>query len=114
MKKITIFYATRSPFKQQELDLLCEEVHYNDSSGKDRPIGELIDFRVSGIKTDEPLEIDLEEMVRHKARSAYRDLLFPCIVEHAGLILDAYKSKGYPGGLTQPMWDALEADDFLK
>jgi hypothetical protein len=32
----------------------------------------------------EVLERDLEEIVRHKARSAYSRLLVPCIVEHAG------------------------------
>jgi XTP/dITP diphosphohydrolase len=114
MKKITIFYATRSSYKQEELDLLCGQVRYKDPSGKEHLVGELIDFRVSDIKTDEPLEINLQEMVRHKARSAYRDLLFPCIVEHAGLILDGHAAEGYPGGLTQPMWDALSPEEFLK
>lgn len=38
----------------------------------------------------------------------------PCIVEHAGLILVEHHDKGYPGGLTQPMMDALGAEDFVR
>lgn len=114
MKQVTIFYATRSPFKREELDILCREVEVPSLTGSHHKIGELVDFRISDIPTDEPLEIDLEAMVRHKSRSAYRDLLTPCIVEHAGLILEAHKETGFPGGLTQPMWDALPIEDFLK
>ncbi|PSO19367.1 hypothetical protein C7G42_13940 [Bradyrhizobium sp. MOS003] len=77
-------------------------------------IGEIVDFRVSDIRTDEPLEIDLVLMVHHKARSAYKNLLAPCIVEHAGLIFDKNSKAGFPGGLTQPMWDALSVDEFLS
>lgn len=113
MKRITIFYATRSPFKKEELDIIASEVDFTDALGKRHRIGELVDFRVSDIRTDEPLEIDLNEMVRHKVRSAYRGLLAPCIVEHAGLILDAHSATGFPGGLTQPMWDALTVSEFL-
>jgi XTP/dITP diphosphohydrolase len=63
--------------------------------------------------TDEPLERDLETMVRHKVRSAYRNIMAPCIVEHAGLVLERFDSLSYPGGLTQPMWDALGAEGFV-
>jgi XTP/dITP diphosphohydrolase len=113
MKRVTIFYATRSAFKREELDLISREIEFKDESGDTHKIGELVDFRVSDIRTDEPLEIDLVEMVHHKARSAYRNLLTPCIVEHAGLIFDKNLGTGFPGGLTQPMWDSLEVDEFL-
>jgi inosine/xanthosine triphosphate pyrophosphatase family protein len=52
-------------------------------------------------------------MVRFKVGSAYRSVRAPCIVEHAGLILEGYETKSFPGGLTQPMWDALEAAGFV-
>lgn len=113
MKRKTIFYATRSAFKKQELDIISRDAGYLDPKNQSHKIGDLIDFRVSDIPTDEPLEIDLEAMVRHKARSAYKTLLTPCIVEHAGLILEANEKQGFPGGLTQPMWDALSAEGFL-
>ncbi|MDW9542651.1 MULTISPECIES: non-canonical purine NTP pyrophosphatase [Sinorhizobium] len=113
MTKRTIFYATRSPYKNEELTVIAD-FDFKDRFGANRRIGDLIDFRVSDIATEEPLEIDLEEMVRHKARSAYKKILAPCIVEHAGLILEKNSDKGFPGGLTQPMWDALGADGFLE
>jgi len=65
-------------------------------------------------ETREPLLCNLEDMVRHKAMSAYQSVRVPCIVEHAGLILDAHETASYPGGLTQPMWDALGAEAFLS
>src|SRR5215208_6017622 len=53
-------------------------------------------------------------MVRHKVRSAYSQIMAPCIVEHAGLILNGFEEASYPGGLTQPMWDALGAERFVN
>ena len=113
MKPFTIFYATRNRFKTEELAIISAEMDISDGSGTKRKIGEIVEFRVSDIPTDEPLEIDLVTMVRHKVKSAYRTLLAPCIVEHAGLILEKHLSAGFPGGLTQPMWDSLSVDEFL-
>ena len=53
-------------------------------------------------------------MVRYKAKSAYCRLLAPCIVEHAGLVLKGYEKDWFPGGLTQPMWDALGPENFVR
>jgi XTP/dITP diphosphohydrolase len=114
MKRVTIFYATRSAFKTEELEVISNEIDFKDGSGSLHKIGKLIDFRVSSIRTDEPLEIDLVEMVHHKARSAYKSLLSPCIVEHAGLVFERNSGAGFPGGLTQPMWDSLTVDEFLS
>ncbi|MGR9432754.1 non-canonical purine NTP pyrophosphatase [Rhizobium leguminosarum] len=113
MTKRTIYYATRSKFKNEELGIISD-LDFTDGRGVSRRIGDLIDFRASNVETEEPLEIDLEAMVRHKARSAYKRILAPCIVEHAGLILEKNADKGFPGGLTQPMWDALGAEGFLN
>ncbi|HEV7246166.1 MAG TPA: non-canonical purine NTP pyrophosphatase [Shinella sp.] len=112
MNRRTIFYATRSIFKGEELSIIADN-NFVDGVGIERRIGDLIDFRVSAIMTEEPLEIDIEAMVRHKARSAYKRILAPCIVEHAGLVLEKNADRGFPGGLTQPMWDALGPDGFL-
>lgn len=114
MKPAIIYYATQSPFKKAELDIIERDIKITVEVGKDVPIGEVCNFIISPVPTDEPLEIDLEQMVRHKVRSAYRSLLMPCIVEHAGLILESDRAVGFPGGLTQPMWDALSAEGFLR
>ena len=112
MRRRTIFYATSSKFKKEELEIIAD-IHFEDANGASHRIGDLIDFRVSGVRTEEPLEIDLVKMVEAKARSAYKAILAPCIVEHAGLILEKNAAEGFPGGLTQPMWDALRPSGFL-
>lgn len=113
MKRTTIFYATRSSFKLEELQIISSDMEFLDGSGVAHKVGNLIEFQISDIPTDEPLEVDLVRMVHHKVKSAYRSLLAPCIVEHAGLVLESHLTAGFPGGLTQPMWDSLSVDDFL-
>lgn len=114
MKKITIVYATRSEFKKQEIAIVLSTSEFRDADNVIRKVGDRFNLPFSDVPTDEPLEIDLVPMVTHKAASAYRSLLMPCIVEHAGLILKEHRKKGFPGGLTQPMWDALGAEGFLR
>ncbi|MDH6234924.1 XTP/dITP diphosphohydrolase [Mesorhizobium soli] len=114
MNKISIYYATRSEFKKQEIAAIEEATTYKAEDATDQLVGERFKFVFSDVKTDEPLEVDLATMVRHKAVSAYKSLLMPCIVEHAGLILLDHANSGYPGGLTQPMMDALGAEDFVR
>src|SRR5947209_8581291 len=109
MSRPRVFYATTSKFKRQEFNEILLFGTYRDGAARPK-IRDAFDFQFSDIRTEEPLEIDLIEMVKHKARSAYKQLLMPCIVEHAGLILE----RQFPGGLTQPMWDELGADGFLK
>lgn len=113
MKREEIVYATKSEFKRQEIAAICDVIKFRDRDGSERLIGEHFQFRFSEVKTDEPLEVDLERMVRHKAVSAYKALLMPCIVEHAGIILQKHIEQGFPGGLTQPMMDALGAEEFI-
>jgi XTP/dITP diphosphohydrolase len=114
VKRILIHYATRSDFKRQEISVALNVCDFSDADNRLHKIGERFDIQFSDVPTDEPLEIDLVAMVRHKAVSAYKALLMPCIVEHAGLVLKSSFSSGFPGGLTQPMWDALTADGFLE
>jgi XTP/dITP diphosphohydrolase len=113
MKKVQIVYATRSLFKREEIREMLASSEFCDRDNINRRVGDRFEIDFSDVPTDEPLEIDLIAMVKHKAISAYRSLLVPCIVEHAGLVLEVEKDKGFPGGLTQPMWDALGAEDFL-
>lgn len=74
----------------------------------------IIEFEFRRVPTSEPLLCDLSEMVHAKAISAYQAVRVPCVVEHAGLILQGYEAQHYPGGLTQPMWDALGAEKFVR
>lgn len=76
-------------------------------------LGELFELEFRDVETAEPLLCDLEAMVRAKVLSAYREVRVPCIVEHAGLVLGGYETKSFPGGLTQPMWDALTPEQFV-
>jgi XTP/dITP diphosphohydrolase len=114
MKTNRIVFATRSEFKRQEIKVVMTSSEFTDLDNVVRRVGERFEVQFSDVVTNEPLEIDLEAMVRHKSVSAYRALLTPCIVEHAGLILKEHVAKGFPGGLTQPMWDALGGEGFLR
>ena len=111
MMRRTVYYATRSPYKKEELLIIANESF--TVAGALHTVGDVIEFQVSSTPTEEPLEIDLEAMVRHKVRSAYRKILAPCIVEHAGLILEKNAAAMFPGGLTQPMWDYLGPQGFI-
>jgi XTP/dITP diphosphohydrolase len=63
-----------------------------------------------------PLEIKLAELqtpdteliVTDKAAKAFHKIGHPLFVEQTGLFID--RLNGFPGGLTQVFWDALEAD----
>jgi XTP/dITP diphosphohydrolase len=114
MAKIQVIYATWSPYKREEVEAICAGFRLDTPEGDHRLVGELFDFTFRHVPMREVLVLDLVEMVRHKARAAYAELLVPCIVEHGGLIFEEHKEKSYPGGLTQPMWDALDATGVLK
>jgi inosine/xanthosine triphosphate pyrophosphatase family protein len=108
---IHIVYCSWSEFKKEEWGLAQNE--HKLISRPDRKLGELFALEFRNVSTQEPLLCDLEQMIRSKAESAYRAVRTPCIVEHAGLILEGYEGNSYPGGLTQPMWDALGAERFV-
>ena len=111
MKPIKIVYCSRSDFKKEEWALARDQLELDSMPGK--KLGELFDLEFREVPTSEPLLCDLEAMVRAKISSAYRNVQVPCIVEHAGLILEGYENESFPGGLTQPMWDSLEAEKFV-
>ncbi len=114
MKKTRVRYATKSSFKQDEVNQIISSAKLKDRHGAEVCAKDHFEVKFPDVSTNEPLERNLEEMVRHKAISAYKRILEPCIVEHAGLILENYSAENYPGGLTQPMWDALGAEGFLS
>ena len=110
MAPIRVIYCSWSPFKKEEWNAAKESIELRSDGTK---LGQLFDLEFRNVHTSEPLLCDLEKMVRSKVKSAYRSVKVPCIVEHAGLILDGYESSSFPGGLTQPMWDALGAERFV-
>jgi XTP/dITP diphosphohydrolase len=114
MKKTLLRYATQSSFKQDEVKAIISTSKLENRYGAEVWAKDYFEVDFPRVSTNEPLERDLERMVMHKAVSAYKVILEPCIVEHAGLLLEDYAEKNYPGGLTQPMWDALGAEGFLS
>lgn len=53
---------------------------------------------------------DIEKIAKDKALKAFKKIRKPLIVEQTGLYIEDF--GGLPGGLTQPMWDALHAEKF--
>ena len=105
-------YCSWSEFKRQEWSAARESIELS-IGGKSFTLGQLIELDFINVSTSEPLLRDLEKMVIAKAESAYRAVKVPCLVEHAGLILQGFEDQSYPGGLTQPMWDALTPEEFV-
>src|ERR1700758_4627508 len=98
MRKIQVRYATSSAFKQQEVAEILKAVVIDHPHDHQIRVGDAFDFEFPLVTTDEPLERDLQTMVRYKVRSAYRSIMAPCIVEHAGLVLERFANLSYPGG----------------
>lgn len=107
---IQIAYCSWSNYKKEEWALARGTIEL-DGTGK--KLGELFDVRFRKVATTEPLLCDLEAMVKFKVESAYRQIQVPCIVEHAGLVLEGFENRSFPGGLTQPMWDSLTPAQFV-
>jgi XTP/dITP diphosphohydrolase len=111
-KPISIVYCSWSSFKKEEWNLAKDHLQLESKPG--RTLGDLFELEFRQTPTSEPLLSDLEAMVKAKIESAYRSVQVPCIVEHAGLVLDGYETQSFPGGLTQPMWDSLGAEQFVE
>lgn len=100
---IRVVYATSSLYKAEEIAILSDEFQLAD----DTLVSERFTFDLRSVEIKEPLEVDLDAMVRAEVEAAYQELRVPCIVEHAGLIFADYAADAYPGGLTKPMWNTL-------
>lgn len=55
---------------------------------------------------------DIPRLVKDKTLRAFGQLGHRLFVEQTGLFLDVL--NGFPGGLTQPFWDKLEADKVCE
>ena len=71
-------------------------------------------IRVIGapVKIEELQTTDTRRLVRDKVLKAFAQIGRPLFVEHTGLYLDYL--GGLPGGLTQIVWDTLQADRFAE
>ena len=108
MTKREIHYVTSSDYKKEENRVFVRQEVLSDGT----KVSDAFDFVFRSETIKEMLEVDLRVMVQAEVVDAYSRIKVPCIVEHAGLIFDDYCSKGYPGGLTKPMWNTL-GDSFL-
>lgn len=66
-----------------------------------------VTFPIEELQTD-----NIEALIRDKALRAFDKLGHRLFVEQTGLFLDSL--NGFPGGLTQPFWDRLEAERFSQ
>src|SRR5688500_5551281 len=104
----SIQYVTSNNFKREEAAIILSDAAFADGTR----VGDLFSFDFRDVSITEILEVDIDVMVQDKVIKAYHRIRLPCIVEHAGLIFEVYEGRGYPGGLTKPMWDTL-GDRFL-
>ena len=114
MRTKKIRYATSSLFKREEVLTLLDMTLPANGTHPAMSVRSAFEFEFHDAILAEPLERDLETMVRHKVMSAYRQIMAPGVVEHAALILEKFKDQNFPGGLTQPMWDAVGPVGFVK
>lgn len=87
-----LYFVTVNKFKAQEV-----RSYLKDSR---------VEVETIGFQIQEILHLELEQIVRDKLLKAYAHLGSPCAVEHGGLLIDALNRL--PGGLSKPMWDAVE------
>lgn len=103
---IEVNYVTSSQYKREEIAVIGAENTLEDG----RRVSDVFSINVLSLSIKEHLEIDIATMVMAEVANAYSQLKVPCIVEHAGLIFRKHYDRGYPGGLTKPMWDSLGLD----
>lgn len=107
-QKKKIVYVTSSAFKVEENKVFTERAKMKDGT----PVSDLFEFEIRSVPILEILEVDLRVMVQAEVTKAYSQIKVACIVEHAGLIFSEFIDNSYPGGLTKPMWRALQ-DRFI-
>ena len=91
LKKIR--YATKSKFKREEVLQLLDMMLPANGTHAAMSVRSAFEFEFHDAILAEPLERDLKTMVRHKVMSAYRQVMAPCVVEHAAIIWRNSKIK---------------------
>ncbi|PYL77525.1 MAG: hypothetical protein DMF26_03815 [Verrucomicrobia bacterium] len=107
MKKI--YFVTANEKKIEESRYRFER--FVERVQKDEGVRPEIEICVFRKQLDELLDPDVEKIVKKKALEAYRIVLQPCVVEHGGLFLDAWRAAqerpGLLGGIGHIVWDAV-------
>jgi len=93
-----LYYISHNPFKCEEVKALLTQR------------GIAVETALLEIK--EIQSSSIEEIARDKAKKAFATIKRPLLVEQTGLVFEEY--NGFPSGLTQPVWDALGAENFSK
>lgn len=93
-----IRFLSRNKYKIEEAKTILE------------PLG--VDVIPIEVPINELQTSDVSVIVRDKVLRAFGLIGHRLFVEQTCLYLDAL--RGFPGGLTQPFWDALEADRFAE
>jgi XTP/dITP diphosphohydrolase len=86
-----LFFNTINPYKKKEI----EEI-FKDYENKC-----FLEYAVQEI-----LSQNVEDVVRAKAMSAYKNWRVPVIVEHGAICI--HHLRNLPGALSKPMWDSLK------
>jgi XTP/dITP diphosphohydrolase len=88
-----IYFVTTSPFKVKEIQSFVRTLN--------------CELEICHVKEqlEEPLCLDIDTIVRHKALEAFKYLSQPCVVEHSGLLMEVL--PGMPGGLGSIIWNAI-------
>jgi XTP/dITP diphosphohydrolase len=104
----TIYFVTANSKKIEE-----SEFRFQRFAERSKEKGVTLKFEICPFKKhlDELLDPDVKKIVERKALEAYRIFLQPCVVEHGGLFLDAWKTSqekpGLLGGIGQVVWDSV-------
>lgn len=97
-------------------DILVRIYFVSNNEFKIKEANEILDKSVEvtpvKIKINEIQSDNAELIVHDKVLKAFMKIRRPVFVEHTGLYLEDFGRL--PGGLTQIVWDALEADKFCE
>ena len=93
-----LYYISHNPFKCEEVKALLTQRE--------------IAVETALLEIKEIQSSSIEEIARDKAKKAFAKIKRPLLVEQTGLVIEGY--NGFPGGLTQLVWDAIGAESFCK
>jgi XTP/dITP diphosphohydrolase len=96
-----IYFASNNEYKSKELlDIINPE------------LPEAMEIRPLKMKIEEIQSSDSEKIVRDKVVKAFSKVRRPLFVGHTGLYIEHFGDL--PGGLTQIVWESLQADKFCE
>ncbi len=96
-----IYFASNNEYKSKELlDIINPE------------LPEAMEIRPLKMKIEEIQSSDAEKIIWDKAVKAFSKVRRPLFVGHTGLYIEHFGNL--PGGLTQIVWESLQADKFCE